>query len=90
MKDAVYIDADPGTFIHLNIISIMWSWRERCQTKYMPCHNQNVERAIKLVSEYSKKADREGFIQSVIASRSELPKFDTKKEFTVKRKNTEN
>ena len=56
----------------------------------LSCHNQNVERAIKLVSEYSKKADREGFIQSVIASRSELPKFDTKKEFTVKRKNTEN
>ena len=60
----------------------------------LPCHNQNVERAIKLVSEYSKKAckkaDMEGFIQSVIASRSELPKFDNKKEFTVKRKNTEN
>ena len=52
---------------------------------------QNVERVIKLVSEYSKgackKADMEGIIKRVIASEasgSELLKFDTKNKFTVK------
>ena len=56
----------------------------------LPCHNQRVERAIKLVSETSQKAakkeDREGIIQTVITSRAELPKFETKKQFKMKLK----
>ena len=55
---------------------------------YLPCHNQKVERAIKLVSQSSQKArekiDREGIIQTVIASRAALPSFETKKDFKVK------
>ena len=54
----------------------------------LPCHNQRVERAIKLVSQTSqkstKKKEREGIIQTVISSRKELPKFETKKQFSVK------
>ena len=54
----------------------------------LPCHNQRVERAIKLVSRTSmkaaKKEDREGIIQTVISSRQDLPKFETKKDFKVK------
>ena len=49
----------------------------------LPCHNQKVERAIKLVSEYSKKASKKADRGSIKTSRSELPKFDTKNEFTV-------
>ena len=41
----------------------------------LPCHNQGVERTIKLVSESSTKEDREGIVHSVLASRSDLPKF---------------
>ena len=48
----------------------------------LPGHNQRVERFIKLVSEASNKAanklQREGFIETVIASRKELPKSETK------------
>ena len=54
----------------------------------LPSHNQRVERAIKLVSEASNKAanklQREGIIQTVIASRKELPKSETKKQFQMK------
>ena len=55
----------------------------------LPSHNQRVKRAIKLVSQTSgkakKKEDREGIIHAVIASyRSELPKFETKREFKIK------
>ena len=54
----------------------------------LPSHNQRVERAIKLVSETSNKAaskeQREGIIQTVIASRKELPKSETKKQFQMK------
>ena len=54
----------------------------------LPCHNQRVERAIKLVSQTSqkstKKKEREGIIQTVISSRKKLPKFETKKQFSVK------
>ena len=39
----------------------------------LPCHNQKVERAIKLVTETSKKArtkmEREGIVNNVISSR---------------------
>ena len=54
----------------------------------LPSHNQRVERAIKLVSQTSqksaKKEEREGIIQTVIASRSKMPKLETKKQFRVK------
>ena len=54
----------------------------------IPCHNQNVERMIKLVSESatkrSSKLEREGFVHTVLASRSKLPRFETKKDFKVK------
>ena len=54
----------------------------------LPCHNQKVERAIKLVSETSNKAtdkmEREGIIRNVLASREEMPKCDTKKHLRVK------
>ena len=56
----------------------------------LPCHNQRVERAIKLVTEISlkaaKKVDHEGIIQTVIASRKELPEFEKKKQFKMKLK----
>ena len=49
------------------------------------CHNQNLERAIKLVSEASKrrclKTDREGIVRTVIASRSNMPMFESKKDY---------
>ena len=54
----------------------------------LPCHNQRVERAIKLVSEIStkaaKKEDREGIIQTIIASRTEMPAFEVKKQYKMK------
>ena len=52
-----------------------------CRNTYVreDCHNQRVERAIKLVSQTSmnaaKKEDREGIIQTVISSRLDLPKI---------------
>ena len=52
----------------------------------LPFHNQRVERTIRLVSQTSQKAakkvDREGIIQTVISSRADLPKFESK--FQVK------
>ena len=49
----------------------------------LPCHNQKVERAIKLVSETSKKVTtrvrRDGMIRNVLLSRDEMPRFETKK-----------
>ena len=96
-----YLDAEPGKFItHYTEPPLLSNFSENDlhhlvtegkvpdEVYGLPCHNQNVERAIKLVTESSKKAckktDREGIIQSVISSRFQLPKFDTKKEFTVK------
>ena len=56
----------------------------------LPCHNQRVERAIKLVTEISlkaaKKVDHEGIIQTAMASRRELPEFEKKKQFKMKLK----
>ena len=56
----------------------------------LPCHNQKVERTIKLVSETSKKAmdkdEKEGIVHSVLVSRSELPRFESKQEFVKKLK----
>lgn len=53
-----------------------------------PCHNQAVERSVKLVTEASSKVctstSRDGFIRTTLESRSELPKFNTKKEYTIK------
>ena len=54
----------------------------------LPCHNQKVERVIKLVSETATKAisqrDREGIVHTVLASREELPKFENKGHFKIK------
>ena len=54
----------------------------------LPCPNQRVERTIRLVSQTSqksaKKVDREGIIQTVISSRADLPKFESKFQFKVK------
>ena len=54
----------------------------------LSCHNQRVERAIKLVTATSqksvKKQKKEGIIQTVIASRKELPRSDSKKDFIMK------
>ena len=54
----------------------------------LPCHNQRVERAIKLVSQMAtkvaRKEDRDGMIHAVISSRAELPTFETKKDFKMK------
>ena len=56
--------------------------RVPCDLYNLPCHNQKVERAIKLVSETSKRTtsrlERDGIIRNVLASREELPKFETK------------
>ena len=57
----------------------------------VPDHNQNVEISCGQISKWILKKGMKRMIwsvlytmQTVIASRSELPKFDTKKEFTVK------
>ena len=51
----------------------------------LPNHNQDVERAIKLVSHVSHKASRKEDREVIIlASRSELPNFETEKQFKVK------
>lgn len=53
----------------------------------LPCHTQAVERAVKAVTEasntLSNKANREGFIKAQIESRTAMPKFDTKKDFST-------
>ena len=54
----------------------------------LPCHNQRVERAIKLVTETSQKCarkdEREGIIHTILASRREQPKCNSKKDFQMK------
>ncbi|KAK4880464.1 hypothetical protein RN001_008610 [Aquatica leii] len=51
----------------------------------LPCHTQAVERCIKMVTEASSSVcsneARDGLIRAKLASRSELPKFETKKQF---------
>ena len=85
-----YTEAEPpvlSDFSENNLHHMVTEGKVPDEVYVLPCHKQIVERAIKLVSEYSKKtckkADRVGIIQSVITSRSELPKFDSKKEFIV-------
>jgi len=50
-----------------------------------PCHNQSVERCIKLVTEASNSVcgemEREGFIRSRLESRKILPVFNTKSDY---------
>ena len=54
----------------------------------LPCPNQRVEQAIKLVTATSqksvKKLKKEGIIHTVIASRKMLPRNDSKKDFIMK------
>ena len=53
----------------------------------IPCHSQNVERIIKLVTESCSKvcgpSNRDGWIRSALLSRSTMPTFDTKKQFAT-------
>lgn len=53
----------------------------------LPCHTQNTERCVKLVTEVSTRvADeirRDGYIRTVLASRAAMPKFQTKKDFRI-------
>jgi len=63
---------------------------EDCRVKplllYHPCHNQTVERHVKLVTEASAQAAgferQDGVIRQKIKSRSLMKKFDTKMQFT--------
>lgn len=52
-----------------------------------PCHTQAVERCVKLVTEAAGKVcgheSRDGYIRTTLKSRSLMPKFDTKSEFTL-------
>ena len=51
----------------------------------LPCHTQNVERHIKLVTEASSlvcdHASREGLIRNKLASRATMPCFNTKSQY---------
>ena len=51
-----------------------------------PCHTVAVERLVKLVTEASLKVcghdNRDGFIRATLASRQQMKKFDTKKNFS--------
>lgn len=51
----------------------------------IPCHTQDVERCVKMVTEASQKVAgpdaRDGYIRSQIKSRSLMPKFGSKKDF---------
>lgn len=53
----------------------------------LPCHTQNVERHIKLVTEASLavcgQKNREGFIQNKLKSRAAIPQFNTKSQFKL-------
>lgn len=50
-----------------------------------PCHTQAVERHVKIVSEaslsVSGKESRDGYVMAKLQSRSEMPVFETKKDF---------
>ena len=52
-----------------------------------PCHNQAVERHVKLVTEASAAVSnfsrRDGMIRQKIKSRRLMPKFDTKQQFKI-------
>ena len=54
---------------------------------HIPCHSQNVERMIKLVTESCSKvcgsSNRDGWIRSAMLSRSTMPAFDTKRQFAT-------
>ena len=51
------------------------------------CHNQAVERVIKLFSESSSKVyghdKRDGYIRVLLKRRKMMPRFDTKSEFQI-------
>ena len=53
----------------------------------LPCHTQNVERHVEIVSEVSRKAvgvkARDGMIRSTIVSRNKMPSFSSKKDFHI-------
>ena len=53
----------------------------------LPCHTQSVERIVKIVTEVSVRvADeirRDGYIRAILKSRSEMPKFVQKKDFSL-------
>lgn len=49
----------------------------------LPCHTQAVERAVKTVTEAASTLCSKGFIKAQIESRKDMPKFDSKKDFSV-------
>lgn len=53
----------------------------------LPCHTQAVERGVKLVTEASSAVcgftNRDGWIRTTIASRSNMPKFNSKSDYEV-------
>ena len=53
----------------------------------LPCHTQNVERHVKIVSEVSRKAVGvkaiDGMIRSTIVSRNKMSSFSSKKDFHI-------
>ena len=67
----------------LNHETVYLDW-EFCK---LPCHTVAVERTVKLVTEASDRVygseNREGYIRANLQSRSEMKKFDSKRDFTV-------
>ncbi len=55
--------------------------------KLLPCHNQAVERCIRLISETSQKVagheNREELIKTTIKCREIMPKFSSKKDYKI-------
>ena len=50
-----------------------------------PCHNQSVERGVRLLSEASRRVygyeERQGYILNTLTSRDNMPSFRSKKDF---------
>ena len=61
------------------------SSRQLLLISHFPCHTQAVEQCIKLVTEASGAVcgvtSRDGFIRSRIVSRSEMPRFESKRDY---------
>ena len=75
----------PSAIAHLTDDSIEECWMKHLLL-YYPCHNQTVERHVKLVTEASLQIAgskrRNGIIRQKIKFRSLIKKFDTKMQFT--------
>ena len=78
---------EPPAIRHLSIVEIQ-GIRSIPLTLAHPCHNQAVERHVKLVSQASSMATtferRDGMIRQQIRSHTLMKCFDSKKQFMVK------